>query len=143
MIVAIYVRKSTALWCLTALAITGCGKYYYSKPSTDYADFREDSHACASDFGIKSGNGQYVVVSPDLFRRCMLSKGWQREKRVEPGSGWYRGVEDSDPVSLADGPRQPNPTSQRGSQIFCRARHLDNRGDWRERLPAYRECLGR
>jgi hypothetical protein len=36
-------------------------------------------------------------------------------------------------------PRQPTPPA--GSEVFCRARHLDNRSDWRDRLPAYRECL--
>ena len=41
------------------------------------------------------------------------------------------------PVPIA---RQPTPSP--GSEVVCRARHLDNRGDWRDRLPAYRECLG-
>ena len=42
-------------------------------------------------------------------------------------------------VAASPPPRQPAPVA--GSEIFCRARPLDNRSDWRDRLPAYRECL--
>ena len=95
---------------VTAALVAGCGKYYYGKPAATYADFRTDSIACARDVGIPSGNGQYAAVSPDLFRRCMLAKGWDREQRLEPDPHrWFRGVEDNEPIDLAAGPRQPDP----------------------------------
>jgi len=70
--------RGGALLLLAAVLLTGCARYYYGKPAGTYADSRTDSIACARDFGIASGNGEYAVVSPDLFRRCMLTKGWER-----------------------------------------------------------------
>ena len=106
-----------------ALLLAGCGLYYYSKPGGSYTDFRTDSIACVRDFGIPSGNREYAVVSPNLYRRCMRDKGWARDQQVAPElSRYFRGVEDSEPVSLSAGPPQPDPpvsrrpaTSGRGS----------------------------
>jgi hypothetical protein len=119
--------------------LTSCGKFYYGgKPG---GDFHADSSACIADVGIPSGNKQYALVAKEPYKRCMLAKGWTREQRGET-AGWFRGIEeDQQVVDLATGPKQPEPSANTGSEIFCRARHLDNRGDWRDRLPAYRECL--
>ena len=142
--------RGGALLLLAAVLLTGCARYYYGKPAGTYADFRTDSIACARDFGIASGNGEYAAVSPDLFRRCMLTKGWERDKRFEPvGPGQFRGVEDNEPVSLVAGPSQPSDENAAprgtgtGAQMQCWRRYIENRSDWRERIPAYRECLGR
>jgi hypothetical protein len=99
-------RKAAALLLILA-AGTGCARYYYGKPAGTYADFRTDSIACARDFGIASGNSECAAVSPDLYRRCMLAKGWEREAARARGAGQFRGVEDSEPVSLVAGPPQP------------------------------------
>jgi hypothetical protein len=132
---------------LVCLALAGCGKYYYSHPSRGTpSDFRVDSTACSRDVGFLSGNGQYARVTREPFQRCMLSKGWIREKQVEPGPGWFRGVEGDDVVDLAVGPRQPQPTqptSATTTEILCRRRHFDGRGDWRTQIPAYEACMGR
>jgi hypothetical protein len=128
---------------LAALVFTGCGLFYYSKPGSGYPEFREASVACARDFGIPSGNGQYAVVSPDLYRRCMRDKGWVREQRVDPGSGWFRGIEDNEPVELATGPRQGEPGGGSGSEsrrLICRRTYLEV-ADWRNNLTKYQECL--
>jgi hypothetical protein len=92
-------RKAAAVLMILA-AGTGCARYYYGKPAGTYDEFRTDSIACARDFGIQSGNGEYAAVTPNLFRRCMLTKGWERDKRFEPvGPGQFRGVEDNEPVN--------------------------------------------
>jgi len=69
-----------------ALVLSGCGRYYYGKPVGTYSDFRDDSLVCARDVGIPSGNGQYAAISP-TSRRCMLTKGWEREKTRRIASG--------------------------------------------------------
>jgi hypothetical protein len=146
--IAALARKAATLLLILA-AGTGCARYYYGKSAGTYADFLTDSIACARDFGIASGNGQYAAVSPDFYRRCMLAKGWEREKRLEPVEvGQFRGVEDNEPVSLAVGPAQPvEPDALprgtgKGAQMQCWRRYIENRSDWRERIPAYRECVG-
>jgi len=142
-------RARRAVIVVTAvLLLPGCAKYYYGKPAGTYSDFRDDSIACARDVGIPSGNGQYAAVSPNLYRRCMVAKGWEREKRVEPDPyRWFRDVEDNDPIDLAAGPQQPSGSSGPASAsrtIICRQTYLENTGgDWRNRLPQYQECLRR
>jgi hypothetical protein len=140
-------RTWTLAAILACLSLTSCGKYYYSHPSRGtLADFRTDSTACARDVGILSGNGQYARVTREPFQYCMLSRGWIRDKRVEPGPGLFRGVEGDDVVDLAAGPRQPEqtaPTSDTTTEIFCRRRHFDGRADWRTQIPAYEACMGR
>ncbi len=91
MIAAVYARKSTLAWLLSALALTGCGRYYYGKPGTFPAipmDFRINSTACIRDVGVPSGNGQCALVAKEPYRRCMLARGWTREEKIEPGNGW-------------------------------------------------------
>jgi hypothetical protein len=134
---------------LAVLVLTaGCTRYYYSQPGPrgTYVQFHADSLVCTREFGIASGNGQYAAVSPDLYRRCMIAKGWEREKRFEPveaGSGFYRGVESDEPVSLVSGPPQPSDQARTAnSEMQCWRRHIQARSDWREHLPAYRECVG-
>ena len=129
---------------LLAGLLSGCAKYYYAHPEKGYTGFELDSRACLRDVGIPSGNGQYALVTREAFQRCMAGHGWIREKKLEPVEwGWYRGVEDDEVVDLARGVRQPAPAAAGGTEISCRAQHLDNRSDWRDRLPAYRACLGR
>jgi len=137
-------RATPLVVVIAVVLVAGCARYYYGKPAGSYSDFRDDSIACARDVGIASGNGQYAAVSPHLFRRCMVAKGWEREKQIEPDQNrWFRGVESDEPIDLVVGPKQPETAASAGSEIFCRARHLDGRSDWRDRLPAYRECVGR
>lgn len=91
-----------------ALLLTGCARYFYAKPNASRGDFRIDSVACARDVGVVSGNGQYARVMREPFQRCMIAKGWTREKKMEPVEyGWFRGVEDDDAVDLQEGPTQP------------------------------------
>jgi hypothetical protein len=132
------------LGLLAAFAISGCAKYYYGHPDKSFTGFELDSRACIREVGIPSDNGQYALVTRVPFQRCMMGRGWIREKKLEPVEwGWYRGVEDDEVLDLEAGIRQPQPAAAGNTEIFCRARHLDNRSDWRDRLPAYRECLGR
>jgi len=118
------------------IVLAGCGRFYYGKPGTFPAipmDFRADSDACIREVGIPSGNGQYALVTREAFQRCMEGRGWVREKKVEPGYGWYRGIEGDDVVNLADGVKQPDPDyGGATSAVFCqqRAANAGRAQDW-------------
>ena len=71
-------RATPLVVVIAVVLVAGCAKYDYGKPAGTYADFRDDSIACARNVGIPSGSGQYAAVSPDLYRRCMVAKGWAR-----------------------------------------------------------------
>lgn len=123
------------------IVLAGCGRFYYTH-ALSTASFDVDSTACVRAVGIPSGNSQYALVTREAFQRCMEGRGWVREKKVEPGYGWYRGVEGDDVVSVADGVRQQD--RQDGGQdaqtIFCRQRAANAGGsqDW---LAAFRRCM--
>ena len=128
-------------WLLCAMALTGCGKYYYGgKPG---GDFHADSAVCVNDIGILSANKQVALVAREPYQRCMLAKGWTREQRVDD-AGWFRGVEDDQQViDLAAGPPQQPSPSGAGSlsrQQVCRQTWLATH-DWRSNLDKYSACL--
>jgi hypothetical protein len=123
--------------------LTGCGKYYYTRADVGAASFEADSRACIRDVGIPSPNGRYALVTREAFQPCMEQRGWSREKKIEPGYGWYRGVEDDEVIDIEAGVAQPSAGAGRGSlsrQLMCRRTYLSG-PDWRQRLPDYRACL--
>jgi hypothetical protein len=148
MIATLRRRTSTLAWVLGALALAGCGRFYYTRPGATptLSDFDADSRACIRDVGVPSGNGQYALVAKEPYQRCMLARGWTREQKVEPVEpGWYRGVESDGVVGLAEGVRQPNPSAagpaDATKRVFCYRRHLELRSDRRDRLADYEKCL--
>ena len=135
--------RSLVLVIAVGLTLTSCARYYYGRPGAAAADFRADTTECAREFGIQSPNKQVALVSPEIYRRCMLAKGWTREKRIEPvDAGWFRGIENDEPVDLALGPKQPDPEPTSSARMHCWRRYIEGRSAWREQLPAYRECMG-
>jgi len=71
------------------LALSGCGRYYWSKPNAQLDDFNRDSAACA-----KEASPAYGIVVEETYRKCLTNKGWQRSQQQEPApAGWYRGIE--------------------------------------------------
>lgn len=140
--------KSTFAWLLCALALTGCGRFYYTRPggTPTLSDFDADSRACIRDAGVPSGNGQYAPVAKEPYQRCMLARGWTREQKIEPvEAGWHRGVESDDVVSLTEGVPQPSSRAtgpaDATKRVFCYQRHLEMRSDRRDRLADYEKCL--
>jgi hypothetical protein len=72
----------------------------------------------------------------------METKGWVRQQMVEPGYGWYSGIEDDEVVSLTSSIQQPASTEGDvgARQIFCRRRaaNAGSRSDW---IAAYQRCM--
>ena len=71
------------------VAVSGCGRHYWSKPGAALDDFNRDSAACA-----KEASPAYGIVIEDGYRRCLTSRGWVRAQQLDPPPpGWYRGIE--------------------------------------------------
>ena len=81
-------RRTIALAALF-VAVSGCGRYYWSKPGAALDDFNRDSAACA-----KEASPAYGIVIEDTYRRCLSSRGWIRAQQYDPPPpDWYRGIE--------------------------------------------------
>jgi type IV pilus biogenesis protein CpaD/CtpE len=82
------VRRVVAVAALCA-AMSGCGRYYWSKSDAVLEDFNRDSAACA-----KEASPAYGIVIEDGYRRCLTNRGWMRARQLDPPpSNWYRGIE--------------------------------------------------
>ena len=109
------------LWAaVVLLAVTGCGKHFWNKPGASFDDFSQDSVACAREHAMySSGDRAYGIVRVDMYRGCLQQRGWVRGQQLEPvPAGWFRGIEDDDPVRLDAAPPQwqppPAPVSRPG-----------------------------
>lgn len=82
------VRLAVAVAALLA-AVSGCGRYYWSKPGAPLDEFNRDSAACA-----KETSPAYGIIIEDSYRRCLEARGWVRAQQQDPPApGWYRGIE--------------------------------------------------
>ena len=73
-------------WTVIALAllVAGC-QYYWTKPGATDEQFYRDSYECAA-------QASQQFKSENLYRACLLARGYQRgEHVVRPASSW-RGV---------------------------------------------------
>ncbi|MGH7392838.1 MAG: hypothetical protein ACREM3_25800 [Candidatus Rokuibacteriota bacterium] len=81
---------------LVAGAWTGC-KHYWGKPGATAEQFNRDSTACAREASPTPATAAYGVGSERIYKACMRTHGWARDKRPDPpGEGWFRGIEDWD-----------------------------------------------
>lgn len=80
-------RRALALAALCA-ALSGCGRFYWSKPDATLEDFNRDSATCA-----KETSPAYGIVIETSYRRCLSSKGWTRAQQHDPPPNWFRGIE--------------------------------------------------
>jgi hypothetical protein len=131
---------------IAAMILTGCGNYYYAKPGTAWADFSGDSIACTREFGTALPDQQRAVVEPEAYQGCMTARGWVRERRADPaGAGWFRGVEDREPVSLVQGPAQVDETRalEDARVMECWRRYAAGNRRGRDPLPWYHKCVAR
>jgi hypothetical protein len=77
-----------------AAALSGCARYYWAKPAGTAEQFDRDSRECAAEAAPKSAPGEYTVFRTELYRTCLSSRGWLREKQWDPpAAGWFRGYE--------------------------------------------------
>jgi hypothetical protein len=101
---AITVTVTTVL-----VLVTGCGKHYWNKPGGSLDDFSHDSGTCAREHAMyANAERTYGIVHLDMYRACLRQQGWIRAQQQEPVPyGWFRGIEDDDPVRLDAVPAQP------------------------------------
>jgi hypothetical protein len=73
--------------------ITGCGKYYWSKPGGTVEDFYRDSQECAQKSSAASATGVGIGLDETAYRHCLRARGYTRQQHATPPAGWYRGIE--------------------------------------------------
>jgi hypothetical protein len=74
-------------------SLSGCGRYYWSKPNATAEQFDRDSRECARE-ASPATTASLGVVDLATYRGCLSARGWTRDKQMEPvPAGWYRGVE--------------------------------------------------
>lgn len=84
-------RLAIALFLLVMMS--GCGRYYWSKPGGSAEQFDRDSRECARE-ASPAHAAALGVVEDTRYRPCLAARGWVRDKQLEPvGPGWYRGIE--------------------------------------------------
>jgi len=83
---------TTAGWSLLAVLLAaGCSSSYWTKPGVTDAEFYRDSHACAQEASpSRDAPGvERLKISEDLYRGCLLDRGYWREKYfIRPTPSW-------------------------------------------------------
>jgi len=85
----------TAILAVALLVgLSGCFRYYWSKPSASAEDFNRDSTQCVQESSPTTPTLKTGVFVEQLYRACLTAKGWIRDKQQDPPPpGWYRGIE--------------------------------------------------
>jgi hypothetical protein len=79
---------------LLALFIAaGCARYYWSRPGVTAEQFAKDSQECVRTASHTQGAATVGVIDEKIYRACLQSLGYTREKKFEPPEGWFRGIE--------------------------------------------------
>ncbi len=74
--------------------LSGCGRYFWSKPGSTAEQFRVDSLECAREASPTPVARKLGMVVDELYRACLTARGYTREKQYEPvPPGHYRGIE--------------------------------------------------
>lgn len=75
--------------------LSGCVRYYWSKPSATAEDFNRDNQQCISESSPTTATLKTGIFVEQLYRSCLVAKGWVRDKQYDPPPpGYYRGVEE-------------------------------------------------
>jgi len=78
------------------LAMTGCSRYYWSKPGTSPEQFSRDSQECGQQAGATLPGSAAEAVE-QYYRACLNSRGYVRATQFDPPPvGSYRGIEDTE-----------------------------------------------
>ncbi len=90
-------HSAVRLMVIAALALgglAGCARYYWSKPDSTEEQFKKDSQECSREASPTPAAVATGVVIDQLYRACLQSRGYAREKQWEPPPpGSYRGIE--------------------------------------------------
>jgi len=69
--------------------ITGCGRYYWSRPGGTFEQFDRDHLQCTKD-----SMGPDGILDRSLYRNCLTGRGWMRAKQFDPSPlNYFRGHE--------------------------------------------------
>lgn len=105
---------NSVLLLLLAGAVTGCSRYYWSKPGASAEQFTQDNQGCVEQAvgTLPLGTAPLDAVR-QYYRACLSSRGYARGKQFDPPPpGFYRGIENSEEfnaaaqVAMARVPRQ-------------------------------------
>ena len=94
---------SPVLVLLLAGALTGCARFYWSKPGASPEQFSQDNQACVQQTVAALPRGSASVdAARDYYRACLNSRGYVRDKQYEPPPpGFYRGIERNEEFNAA------------------------------------------
>ncbi|OLC32258.1 MAG: hypothetical protein AUH81_16585 [Candidatus Rokubacteria bacterium 13_1_40CM_4_69_5] len=111
-----------AILIVVSLLLAGCGKHYWGKPGAGFPEFSQDNRECAQQHAfLMGGSKDYGIVSPDLYRACLRSRGWTRAQQQDPPpAGWFRGIESDEVVKLDAPPLQPEPAPASREDPYAR-----------------------
>ncbi len=86
----------------------GCSRYYWSKSGSTAEEFHRDSRECVRE--ARSAipgpiSGLAVAVIEQRYRACLATRGYVRDKQVDPPvPGSYRGLENEEEFAAAAAP---------------------------------------
>jgi hypothetical protein len=77
-----------------AVALAGCGRYYWSKPGATVEQFDRDNTECARETSANPTEAAHGMVNEKLYRACLEARNWVRKKELDPAPpGSFRGFE--------------------------------------------------
>jgi len=79
---------------LAVSALTGCARFYWVKPGSTEEQFARDSQACEAE--ESSSPAAARSVEENVYRRCLMDRGYVRQELAIPGPDAHRGVEKRD-----------------------------------------------
>jgi len=83
-------------------ALTGCSRYYWSKPGASAEQFTQDNQACLRQAAGALPSGASLEAVEQYYRACLGSLGYARDKQVDPPPpGSHRGIESGEEFNAA------------------------------------------
>jgi len=78
---------------IAVVGFGGCGKFYWGKPGATQEEFVRDNRECVRQAAPTPSAAEHGIVYDEMYRMCLLDRGWKRAQHVTPPQGWYRGLE--------------------------------------------------
>ena len=79
---------------LVGIALSGCGKFYWTRPGGTFEAFEADSVDCARQTSPNPTAASHgAVYSMKAYRMCLSARGWVRQQYADPPPDAYRGFE--------------------------------------------------
>jgi len=96
------VPLSPVLLLLLLSAVTGCSRYYWSKPGATAEQFTQDNQTCLRQAAGALPPGAALEAVEQYYRACLTARGYLRDKQLDPPPpGSYRGIENGEEFDAA------------------------------------------